>query len=68
MVADNGEGVSRGKVTRLFELFFTTAQTEGGTGMGLPIIKALLVVQDGSIEFVSGKGGIVFLVRLGVVG
>ena len=53
---------------RLFEPFFTTARTEGGTGMGLPIIQAMLVARDGSIEFVGGKGGAVFLVRLGVVG
>lgn len=68
MVADNGEGVSPRNAKRLFEPFFTTARTEGGTGMGLPIIQAMLVARDGSIEFVNGKGGAVFLVRLGVVG
>ncbi|MDG1971282.1 MAG: HAMP domain-containing sensor histidine kinase [Paracoccaceae bacterium] len=67
-VADNGEGVSPRNEARLFEPFFTTARTEGGTGMGLPIIQAMLVARDGSIEFVGGKGGAVFLVRLGVVG
>ena len=36
--------------------------------MRLPIIQALLVALDGSIEFVGGKGGAVFLVRLEVVG
>ncbi len=50
MVPDHGEGAPRNAV-RLFEPFFTTARTEGGTGMGLPIIKALLVARDGSIEF-----------------
>jgi len=65
-VADNGEGVSPRNAARLFEPFFTTARTDGGTGMGLPIIKALLAARDGSIEFVGGRGGAVFLVRLGV--
>lgn len=67
MVADNGEGVSPRNAARLFEPFFTTARTEGGTGMGLPIIKALLEARDGSIEFVSGKGGAVFRVSLGIM-
>ncbi len=66
MVADNGEGISARNAARLFEPFFTTARTEGGTGMGLPIIKALLEARDGSIEFVGGKGGAVFRVGLGV--
>lgn len=66
-VADNGEGISARNAARMFEPFFTTARTEGGTGMGLPIIQAMLVARDGSIEFVGGKGGAVFLVRLGVV-
>ena len=68
MVEDNGEGVSPGNAARLFEPFFTTARAEGGTGMGLPIIKALLVARDGSIEFVGEKGGAAFRVGLGVVG
>lgn len=66
-VADNGEGVSSRNAARLFEPFFTTARAEGGTGMGLPIIKALLVARDGSIELVDGKDGAVFRVGLGVV-
>ena len=68
MVIDNGEGVSPRNAARLFEPFFTTARTEGGTGMGLPIIKALLVAREGSIEFVGGKSGAAFLIRLAIVG
>ena len=67
-VADQGEGVSSWNAARLFEPSFTIARNEGGTGMRLPIIQALLVALDGSIEFVGGKGGAVFLVRLEVVG
>ena len=66
MVEDNGEGVSPRNAARLFEPFFTTARAEGGTGMGLPIIKALLLARDGSIEFVGGKDGAAFRIGLGV--
>ncbi len=64
MVQDNGEGISARNAARLFEPFFTTARAEGGTGMGLPIIKALLAARDGSIEFVGGKGGAAFRIGL----
>ena len=47
-VSDDGEGISPANRAKVFEPFFTTRRTAGGTGMGLPIIKALIEARDGS--------------------
>ncbi|MEP2532692.1 HAMP domain-containing sensor histidine kinase [Shimia sp.] len=41
-ICDDGEGVSEGDLPRLTDPFFTTRREEGGTGMGLAIVTALL--------------------------
>ena len=63
-VADDGEGISRGNASRVFEPFFTTRRKTGGTGMGLPIIKALIEARDGTIEVAPNAPGACFIIRL----
>lgn len=50
-VENDGEPVSAGNDTRLFEPFFTTRRDTGGTGMGLAIVRALLGTRSGEIVF-----------------
>ncbi|MGB0925649.1 MAG: ATP-binding protein [Pikeienuella sp.] len=63
-VVDNGEGISPGNAARVFEPFFTTRRGTGGTGMGLPIIKALIAARDGAIEVGQNDPGACFIIRL----
>ncbi|MGJ5618102.1 sensor histidine kinase [Sulfitobacter sp. MF3-043] len=56
-VTDDGTGVAPGNQSRLFDPFFTTTRTEGGTGMGLPIAQALLGAHGGKIVFVPSDQG-----------
>jgi signal transduction histidine kinase len=56
-VADNGPGISEGNRSRVFEPFFTTRREAGGTGMGLPIARALLEAHGASIGLDPGAGG-----------
>ncbi|AXI40994.1 HAMP domain-containing sensor histidine kinase [Sulfitobacter sp. SK011] len=56
-VTDDGQGVAPGNQSRLFDPFFTTTRTEGGTGMGLPIAQALLGAHGGKIVFVPSEQG-----------
>jgi signal transduction histidine kinase len=56
-VADTGMGMTPADVDRLFERFFRTdsAQAEQiqGSGLGLPIVKAIVDAHDGTISVTS---------------
>lgn len=51
-VEDDGLGIPADIVTRLFDLGFTT-KGNSGTGMGLYIVRVLVVEMDGTIKLVS---------------
>ncbi|MEM8784762.1 MAG: ATP-binding protein, partial [Pseudomonadota bacterium] len=49
-VRDNGQGIAPGNLEQIFEPFFTTRREDGGTGMGLQIVRAMLQAHEGRIE------------------
>lgn len=59
-VLDNGQGISIKNHDKIFTPFFTTRREEGGTGIGLRIIKSLLQAHEGNIKLVSSKKGACF--------
>ncbi|MEM1373254.1 MAG: HAMP domain-containing sensor histidine kinase [Pseudomonadota bacterium] len=63
-VSDNGQGVSDGNRDRIFDPFFTTRRAEGGTGMGLAIIRRMLAARGASITLLPGSGGARFAIDL----
>lgn len=64
-VRDNGRGVADGHRDHIFEPFFSTRREDGGTGMGLGIIRAMLAAHGGSIELLeSSKDGTTFQIIL----
>jgi signal transduction histidine kinase len=68
-VADNGVGMSRRAVSRIFDKFYqvdqTLARKAGGCGLGLSIVKFILDAHGGSINVKSQPGkGSTFTVRL----
>jgi signal transduction histidine kinase len=54
-VADNGPGIPPGVVERSFELGYTTKPH--GTGLGLPIVRAIAEAHGGRVEMMSRHGG-----------
>ncbi len=62
-LSDNGQGISPGNRDRIFEPFFTSRRTEGGTGMGLSIVRSVLAQADGTIDLDNSAQGATFRVR-----
>jgi len=64
-VADNGRGVPRAELPRLFERFFRgdRARTTHGTGVGLAIVKHVGTQAGGDVEARPGPGGLGLEVR-----
>lgn len=62
-VSDNGPGISPGNRDRIFDPFFTTRRADGGTGMGLPIVRRMLEAHGAEITLEDSAGGAVFAVR-----
>lgn len=62
-VRDNGTGIAPGNRTRIFDPFFTTRREEGGTGMGLAIVRSILHAAGGEIALLDSEKGAVFQVR-----
>jgi signal transduction histidine kinase len=67
VVSDTGNGMSQEVREHIFEPFFTTRSAEGGTGLGLAVVKALVTEYDGTIEVASEPGaGSRFIIDLPV--
>lgn len=62
-ISDDGEGVSESDAAQLADPFFTTRRAQGGTGMGLAIVTALLEIYGATLRVAPNDGGAVFEIR-----
>lgn len=67
-VADDGPGIPHADRIRVFEPFFTTRRAEGGSGLGLPIVRSLLDAAGAAIELADVARGTAFRIRLPIAG
>jgi two-component system, NtrC family, sensor kinase len=64
-IADTGCGIGPAAASRIFEPFFTTKTDEAGTGLGLPVSRAIIDEHGGELSFTSEVGeGTTFSVHL----
>jgi len=65
--SDNGKGIPPDSMPRLFEPFFTTKKGQGGTGLGLYLIRQELSRRGGAIACESRPGeGVLFTAMIPV--
>ena len=55
-VADTGKGMSEEDQRHIFERFYQTADSVGGTGIGLAIVKAYVDLHHGTVQVESRQG------------
>src|SRR4051794_33391942 len=55
-VADGGAGIDADTLPRIFERFARAPHPNGGTGLGLPIVKAIVEAHGGDIDVASAPG------------
>ncbi len=65
-LSDNGSGISPGNRDRIFEPFFTSRRTDGGTGMGLSIVRSVLAQAGGGITLDDADDGTTFRIHFQV--
>lgn len=63
-LVDNGPGVPEGDRARIFDPFFTSKRGQGGTGLGLPIARALVHNRGGGLELAESATGAHFVLRV----
>jgi signal transduction histidine kinase len=64
-ITDTGEGISQDLQVRIFEPFFTTKDVGQGTGLGLDVVRRIVVQEHGGeVEVESQPGRTTFRVRL----
>jgi PAS domain S-box-containing protein len=67
-VVDNGEGISKYSIGKIFDMFYRGTSTSVGTGLGLYICKEVLANLNGKIEVESEHGnGTTMIVSLPIV-
>lgn len=61
-VWDNGCGIEKDKINKIFEPMIT--YKSGGTGLGLSIVKDIILKHHGNVEAVSDDTGTTFRIRI----
>jgi signal transduction histidine kinase len=67
VVTDEGPGISEEESKKIFEAFFSTKTTDGGTGLGLSVSQGLIQKCGGQLllsERKTPEGGARFVIRL----
>lgn len=57
---DNGPGIEHAHLDKVFDPYYTTKDMSEGTGLGLSFCREIMEMFNGSIEYISGRGGACF--------
>jgi two-component system, OmpR family, sensor histidine kinase CreC len=65
-VTNDGEPIAHNNRNKIFMPFFTTRRASGGTGMGLEIVRSMLLTHRGSIQLIAASDDVAFLLTFPV--
>lgn len=67
-VADSGIGIPEEAQTKIFERFYridkARSRSTGGTGLGLPITRKIILMHNGTIDVMSSEEGTSFIITI----
>lgn len=63
-VSNDGSPISQANRERIFDAFFTTRRDSGGTGMGLAIVRAIMMSHGGQIDLLPSEHDVRFELHL----
>lgn len=63
-IVDDGRGISPANLPQVFDRFFTTDRGGGGTGLGLALVRTIVLRHGGDVTVDSQPGRTAFTVRL----
>lgn len=55
-VTDNGCGIAKPHLPRITEKFYKANSTQGGSGIGLAIVREIIEIHKGTLEIISEEG------------
>jgi signal transduction histidine kinase len=61
---DNGPGIASDAAPSIFQPFFTTRKSSGGSGLGLALARTLLAPYRGDLQWGGNEPGAVFVITL----
>jgi signal transduction histidine kinase len=64
VVRDHGVGITHEHLGQVTEPFFTTRASEGGTGLGLSVVKSIALSHQGELEFRSSDAETEAILRI----
>jgi signal transduction histidine kinase/ligand-binding sensor domain-containing protein len=65
MISDNGMGIEQDRQSRIFEMYYRATERSHGSGLGLFIVKEIILKLGGSIGVKSSLGyGSIFVINL----
>jgi signal transduction histidine kinase len=68
-VSDNGQGIAREHIGKVFDMFYRATANKAGSGLGLYIVKETIQKLNGSIDLTSEPGcGTSFYIQVPSVG